>query len=1214
MHRCRALAGLLMLCSLASFSLSDFRPDQNSTPSAGSPGIHFNRPPLRFEINEGQTDPQVRFTVRGSDGISFLTSDGITFQIARTHDDGFESSYVQLKLAGASPDARAIGLEPLPGMTNYFLGSDKRNWRTNVPGYAKVRYERVYPGIDLLYYDNGDGALEYDFLVAPGSDPAQILLSIEGSQDAEILSSGDLMITAPTGRIHQPAPRIYQDIGGTRQEIAGRYKLVREPGSDPMIAFDVEAYDRGKPLIIDPEIIYATYLGGTSTSTIGNEGARSVAVDAQGAVYITGDAISADFPTRNPAQSVRFGFVNAFITKLDASGQMVYSTFLGGSGFDGPTTIKVDDTGAAYLAGSTSSADFPTVNPIQGRGNRNDAFVTKLSASGSQIVYSTYLGKEDNENVSELALDPLRNVVVVGNIRPALGSSANDFPLVNPIQAAYGGGSSDGFMSAVSASGNRLLFSTYLGGDGEDIFQSVDIIAKTNGRHDIQFGFYTDSSNFPVTPATATKADISSVANANAGPRAGAGVFTDVEGNQYMISVFSRNGVPIGYLGVTPEKVIEQRSLGVEILTGISFLPGEVIEDLSAFPALPAQTQPIGGLDVQLTVSDQNINPIMTVYFGGSGEDVISGLTTDSSRAAYVIGRTRSTNLPVLNPVQATHAGGNAFDGFLAVLAPDTLDPVFATYLGGTGMESLTDVTVDSQGNIYVVGETFGGFPTATSGAIQTQLRGRTDAFVIKISPAVPQTPPPTNLTPYTFQNRGGVSLRTEGISPSTTVGYGRIQPGSGSSAPSGLAIFGFRPAGVLVTEAAVPASALLQSGRIYAEVNGPVNTGLAIANPNAQPATLTFNFTDVNGQTFGSGTTTIPANSQIAAFLNDAPFNGGNSLQGTFNFSSNVPIAAIALRGFTNERCEFLITTLPVSDLAAPVPTGETIVFPHFAEGGGWTTQVVLVNPTDAALSGNLQFFNPAGAAATLTVDGQSGTTFPYSIAPRSARRFQSSGLGATQVGSARITPSAGGRTPSGVVIFTYKADGITVSEAGVSALRTASAFRLYAEAAGNFEASAIGSIETGIAIANSSASPANVTFELTRLDGTSAGLSGSVGVPGNGQTALFLNQIAGFTSLGNPNAPFQGVLRIASTSSAIAVVGLRGRYNERRDFLITTTAPVDEASVPPATELFFPHLADSGGYTTQFVLFSGSAGQSSSGSIRLLSQSGQNFNLPLR
>jgi len=205
----------------------------------------------------------------------------------------------------------------------------------------------------------------------------------------------------------------------------------------------------------------------------------------------------------------------------------------------------------------------------------------------------------------------------------------------------------------------------------------------------------------------------------------------------------------------------------------------------------------------------------------------------------------------------------------------------------------------------------------------------------------------------FSFVDRGGVSLLSSGASASTAVGYASIQPNSGSTTPSGLAIFGFRQNNVLVTEAGVPASPLLQSGRIYAEVNGPVNTGLAIANPNNQVATVSFFFTGSNGN-FGSGSTTIPANGQVAAFLNESPFNSGSSVGGTFTFNSSVPISVIALRGLTNERREFLVTTLPVADLSAVASTSP-VVFPHFADGGGWTTQVVLVNPGDTVLTGTV-------------------------------------------------------------------------------------------------------------------------------------------------------------------------------------------------------------------------------------------------------------------
>jgi hypothetical protein len=489
---------LLFVLSLVFFHVVEARLDADSVPArANSEGIKFIRPPLRFEVNDGQTDPKVRFTARGTDGIAFLTSEGTVFQISRavaTNPGSFEYSFIGLKPIGANPNPRVVGMDRLPGVTNYFLGNDKREWRTNVAGYAKVKYEGVYRGIDLLYYGNSDGALEYDFVVAPGADPNQIALSIEGSQDAKLDSSGNLIISAPTGDIHQPPPRIYQDIKGKRRTIAGRYRMGRTENGSRRITFALSAYDQTKPLVIDPEILYATYLGGTSVSTVGNEGARSVAVDAQGSVYIVGDAISANFPTKNPVQATLNGFLNVFVTKLDSNGQMVYSTFLGGIGFDGAAVIKVDETGAAYIGGSTSSSNFPTVNPIQGRGNRSDAFVTKLAPSGSQIVYSTYLGRQDIEGVKDLAIDADKNVVVVGFVDPNLGVSADDFPTVNPIQAKHGGGSRDGFLSIIDPGGSRLISSTYLGGDGYDWFQSIGL---STDKRKIYLSAYADSSNFP---------------------------------------------------------------------------------------------------------------------------------------------------------------------------------------------------------------------------------------------------------------------------------------------------------------------------------------------------------------------------------------------------------------------------------------------------------------------------------------------------------------------------------------------------------------------------------------------------------------------------------------------------------------------------------------------------------------------------------------------
>lgn len=468
---------------------------------------------------------------------------------------------------------------------------------------------------------------------------------------------------------------------------------------------------------------------------------------------------------------------------------------------------------------------------------------------------------------------------------------------------------------------------------------------------------------------------------------------------------------------------------------------------------------------------------------------------------------------------------------------------------------------------------------------------------------------------PFEISDNGGVSSATPGASGRSLVGYARVKADGGSAAPSGLAIIGFRQNNTLVSETGIPATPAIRSGRVYAEIDGSVNTAVAIANPNYVPATVSFYFTGPNGNT-GSGSVTVAANGQIAAFLDQVPFNGAKPLAGTFTFSSNMPIAVTALRGLSNERGEFLLTALPIADTPATPATG-VVAVPHFADGDGWATQIGLVNPTDAALTGAIQFLDQAGRAVTLTVDGQTSSTFNYSIPARASQKFRTSGLQrSVLVGTVRVMPAGAGARPSAFAVYVLRKNGVTVAEAGAGAPGAGSAFRLYAEAAGDFDGAASGAIQTGLAISNLSAAAAMVSLELNGLDGTSTGLTGSILVPANGQVANFLNQIPGFASLPRP---FQGVLRISSASS-ISVVGLRGRYNERSDFLITTIPPVNEeagdaaAGSGPRGELFFPHFVEAGGYTTQFILFSGSAGRQSSGTLRFVSQSGEVLNLTLR
>jgi len=414
----------------------------------------------------------------------------------------------------------------------------------------------------------------------------------------------------------------------------------------------------------------------------------------------------------------------------------------------------------------------------------------------------------------------------------------------------------------------------------------------------------------------------------------------------------------------------------------------------------------------------------------------------------------------------------------------------------------------------------------------------------------------------------------------------------SSTNAPSGLAIFGYRQNGILISEAGVPASRPMTQGRFYAETSGIVRSGLAIANPNSDPAVVSFRFTGEDGDDVSSGSTITPANGQIAAFLNEAPFNGAASFSGSFTFNSSKPVAVIALRALVNERSELLLTTLPVAELGSTPVSTAAAVFPHFANGGGWTTQILLVNPAETAISGTLRFADPSG---------QPTSTLSYSIPARSARRFATGGTSATaQAGTVSIVPSANNVTPAGSLVFSYTRSNVRVTEAGVPLARADTAFRAYVEASD--------AIQSGIAIANTTANPASVRLELMDLSGAS--ISGTtVTLAGNAQLAAFLTQIRGFESL---SLPVQGLLRITS-ASPIAVTGLRSRTNERGDFLITTTPPVAE-SAPAASELFFPHFADGGGYITQFILFGGGSGRTFSGTIRFLSQSGEALRLKLR
>src|SRR5882762_8774828 len=454
----------------------------------------YGKLPLKFEANRGQTHKDVRFLSRGAGYSLYLTGGEAVLVLAKPDADAkrdargaparpgakaqVKSVALRMSLVGAARKPVVNGREELRGKANYFIGKDRSKWRTNVPTYAKVQYQNVYPGIDLVYYGN-QRQLEYDFVVAPGADPKKILLGFKGADKVEIDTQGDLVLHAAGGDVRQHKPVVYQEIDGIRQEIDGGY--VRKGAN--RVGFRLAASDTARPLIINPVLSYSTYLGGS-----GREKGLAIAVDRDGNAYVTGLVSSTDFPTTAGAFQPIFGGgtafgggqgFDAFVTKFDSTGSaLLYSTYLGGSDDDQGLGIAVDTNGNAYVTGSTKSANFPTTSGAF-QSTYGGAFVTKLDPTGSALVYSTYLGSTASDQGNAIAVDAGGNAYVTG-------SAGSNFPTTpGAFQTA---GSFCAFITKLDPTGSTLAYSTYLGSSNTDALGiavdaagSAYVVGRTSG-------------------------------------------------------------------------------------------------------------------------------------------------------------------------------------------------------------------------------------------------------------------------------------------------------------------------------------------------------------------------------------------------------------------------------------------------------------------------------------------------------------------------------------------------------------------------------------------------------------------------------------------------------------------------------------------------------------------------------------------------------------
>lgn len=387
---------------------------------------------LSFEANQGQTAAEVDFLARGPGYALFLTPTGAVLTLQQVDaDPGDKDSLhvtatdvVELQLVGAQQPSGVGGIGLQSFETNYFIGNDPAQWQTNIANYAKVQYENVYPGIDLIYYGK-QSQLEYDFVVAPGADPAVIALSFAGPKGMEIDAQGDLVLHTSAGDVLQRAPFVYQNVNGEQQQIDSRF-VVDDAGQ---VSFHLGSYDAGLPLVIDPELNYSTYYGGT-----GPDRGNGIAVDDFGNAYVTGTTASIDFPIALPAMFGRIpnSSFDVFVAKVNAGGTgFVYSTYFGGAGSQNATDIAVDKDGNAFIVGYTNATNLPvSANAAQATygGGNQDAFATIINPSGSSLIYSTYLGGAGDDHGFSIALDTSGNAFVTGSTTSSIAGAAANSP------------------------------------------------------------------------------------------------------------------------------------------------------------------------------------------------------------------------------------------------------------------------------------------------------------------------------------------------------------------------------------------------------------------------------------------------------------------------------------------------------------------------------------------------------------------------------------------------------------------------------------------------------------------------------------------------------------------------------------------------------------------------------------------------------------------
>ncbi len=741
------LIGALALCgatrgSRITGNIGEARATKGTVASTSRLAPRLAGLPLHFEKNRGQHAREVQFATRGPGYGLFLTArEAVLVLPSSAVPPAVRSrpaAVVRMSFAGATRTSVVSGREELPGKTNYLLGRSPNGWHTNVPTYARVAYRDLYPGVDLVYHGDQQ-QLEYDFIVAPQSDPSAIQLSFAGVDGLEVTSEGDLRLRTAAGEIRQQKPVIYQQAGDVRRIVDGGY--VRRGAH--LVGFELGPYDETRPLVIDPVLVFSSYLGGTGT-----EIGRGIAVDAAGNSYLTGLTTSADFPVTTGGPIA--GADDVFVAKLAPDGQsLVYATYLGGTGSDQGQGIAIDAAGHAYLTGSTTSADFPAVNALQPAigGVGTDAFVARLNADGTALIYATYLGGNLPDGGTGIAVDEDGHAYVVGTTR------SPDFPVRHGVQPMLAGTAPtpDAFVSKLTPSGTALVYSTFLGGSAlED-----DVAIAVNRRGHAFVTGMTMSGDFPVfRPFQPTAVQVTTEA---------------------FVTKLSKDGSAFVYSSTLGGS---QADLARDIAVDASDRATVVgVTTSTDFPmVLPVSGTINGTIDAFVTtVNDSGTSLVFSSYLGGSSYDEALSVAVDANGDPYIAGQTVSSDFPVFDPPFPLTQGGG-FDSFVAKIDMRVPFIVYATYLGGEDQDLLGGVAVDPAGSAYVIGSTMSNFfPVANP--LQSSRGGfPRDAFFAKITNFdVCAQDDETGHTVQFNSSTGGYQFTACGTSGTTLMGTGRI-------------------------------------------------------------------------------------------------------------------------------------------------------------------------------------------------------------------------------------------------------------------------------------------------------------------------------------------------------------------------------------------------------------------------------------------------------